>query len=596
MKKLFCSIRFQLITFMLLIAVIPVILIMTWLLKMTTETIRHEVSFAQQNSLQYIQRLVDRALSDTNHIVTNLLYDTGLQKLMYEAGQSSERFQSYQDMRQIHAKLNSLKVSNANIDSIYLVDLMNRRAFSTEQSGYIPEAYYELFGWLDLQLLTMEKPGWYVVPKALTNSMRSADSEEYLISNRKHCVYKGADLFDCYINIDRKLIDDLLLEMQTSPHTMIFMTDESMELITSLQAEEGMFEAIGQELTAQAATGYFDFSHKGDKYFCAYTVSPETHWKLFSVLPKSEIDYAVGGVRQITFVIGALSVILILLFGVYVYILFYRPVKQLITIMNKNENGQLTLTGLHHSKNEFGQIGSHFNNMLLKMESLNTRIYKQELAAKNAEIKLLQSQINPHFLYNVLDTIHWMARMNKMDEVSRMTIALSKYYRKSLNEGRTFVTVTEAVELMFCYWDIMKIRFHEELDLETDIEEGIAGCCLPKRMLQPLIENAITHGYKSQGGSKLILVTGLDLGGDIKFIVEDNGAGIPPEKLANIQEQLRDPKASDPSENFALKNIHSQIRLAFGSGYGLTLESTFGEGTTVAVTLPKLFVDHDGER
>ena len=581
------SIRFKLICFMITITVIPCTLILLLLLNRTTSVLKQEMSLSQQNSLNYILKLVDITMGEVDNVSANILFDKELQKRIDLDVGSMTPYQNYENTAYIRDSLLKLKNTNPNIDSIFLVDWKNKRGFSTETAGYTPERQFDQFGWTSLIGQTSRKSDLYLIDKNLVNYLPSSSTYagQKLLSAKRTCIYQQKELFTFYVNINKSTIDNLLAELKTTPGANVYMTDKDFHLLSST-AEYGDLK-LDEGIEGEA--GYF--IQEDDFY--VYTTSAVTGCHLISVMPMNEIDYVIRDVSVITKFILAVSVVLILFFGSYVYHLFYKPMNSLIGTMKDNESGRFTLSPLENQKDEFGEIGGHFNKMLTTVTQLNMKLYKQELLAKNARIKLLQSQINPHFLYNVLDTIHWMARMGKNDEVAKMTFALSNYYRKSLQEGREVVTISEAVELVYAYWDIIKLRFGDKMDLIVDIEQEIEDFPISKWLLQPLVENAVMHGFEQNGQKGIIIVSGVDLDRCIKLVVEDNGIGMSEKKLQSLQNDIE--KEDTSLGNFALRNIYNQLKLAYGEKGSLLIESKEGEGTTITIVIPKNEIQVKGD-
>ncbi|WP_215698509.1 sensor histidine kinase [Clostridium sp. MCC353] len=526
-------------------------------------------------------------MGEVDNVSANILFDKDLQKRIDLDVDLMTPYENYINTAYIRDSLLKLKNTNPNIDSIFLVDWKNKRGFSTETAGYTTEKQFDRFGWTSLIEQTGHKSDLYLIDKNLVNYMPSSGTYagQKLLCAKRTCIYQQNELFTFYVNIDKSTIDRLLAELKTTPGANVYLTDGDFNLLSGTTEYEDLKMDKGYE----GGAGYFT---KDDDFY-VYTTSAATGCHLISVMPMNEIDYVIRDVSVITKIILLVSVVLILFFGSYVYHLFYKPMNSLIGTMKDNESGRFTLSPLESQKDEFGEIGGHFNKMLTTVTQLNMKLYKQELLAKNARIKLLQSQINPHFLYNVLDTIHWMARMGKNDEVAKMTFALSNYYRKSLQEGREVVTISEAVELVYAYWDIIKLRFGDKMELIVDLEPEIENLLISQWLLQPLVENAVMHGFEQNGQKGVIIVSGIELERCIKLVVEDNGIGMSEKKLKILLDDIE--KEDTSLGNFALRNINNQLKLAYGENGRLLIESREGEGTTITIVIPKKTIQEKGD-
>lgn len=227
-------------------------------------------------------------------------------------------------------------------------------------------------------------------------------------------------------------------------------------------------------------------------------------------------------------------------------------------------------------------LDQSFNDMTGHITELMKKQIENERSLHRTELELLQAQINPHFLYNTLDSIAILAESDREEDVVDMITSLSTFFRNSLSEGEDIHTLRAEMAQAVSYLEIQQIRYSDILTYSMDIDENIQDCLIPKLILQPLIENALYHGIKNRRGRGLITITGKREGENILLRVHDNGAGMNAEQL----EQLQNGFYQEKQGSFGLWNVHQRIRLYCGRNYGLSFASTPGEGTTVTVTLP----------
>ena len=227
-------------------------------------------------------------------------------------------------------------------------------------------------------------------------------------------------------------------------------------------------------------------------------------------------------------------------------------------------------------------LDQSFNEMTGHITELMNKQIENERSLHRTELELLQAQINPHFLYNTLDSITILAESNREEDVVDMITSLSTFFRNSLSEGEDIHTLRAEFAQAASYLEIQQIRYSDILTYSIDVAEDIQDCLIPKLVLQPLIENALYHGIKNRRGRGLITITGGREGDNILLRVRDNGAGMNAEQLRQLQNGIYQEKQG----SFGLWNVHQRIRMYCGEDYGLTFESTPGEGTTVTVTLP----------
>lgn len=237
-------------------------------------------------------------------------------------------------------------------------------------------------------------------------------------------------------------------------------------------------------------------------------------------------------------------------------------------------------------------LDDSFNEMTGHIRTLMDKQIEDQRSLHRAELELLQAQINPHFLYNTLDSIAILAESNREEDVVNMITSLSTFFRNSLSQGEDIHTLRDETAQAASYLEIQQIRYSDILSYTIDVDEDIQDCMVPKLILQPLIENALYHGIKNRRGRGVITITGERKGENILLQVRDNGAGMSPEQLARFQ-------SGEFQENrygFGIKNVDQRIRLYCGNSYGLSFESQAGGGTVVTVTLPGNGVQPQNEK
>lgn len=259
------------------------------------------------------------------------------------------------------------------------------------------------------------------------------------------------------------------------------------------------------------------------------------------------------------------------------------------TTITKND-----LQALVTSKNvdEITELGMSFNIMIGKIRQLLDAKIKEQENLQKAELKALQAQINPHFLYNTLDTIVWMAQSNKMEQVINIVRALSSFFRIALSKGQDWITIEQEIEHVRCYLTIQKMRYRDILDYRIEVDEDILNGTILKLTLQPLVENALYHGIKNKRSGGLITIHARRAENDrVLLEIEDNGVGFTPYRLSRIKAAMDDDSTEDFSfkeSGFGLENVNKRIKLYYGKEYGLSVQSRFQEGTRVTVTIPLL--------
>lgn len=326
-------------------------------------------------------------------------------------------------------------------------------------------------------------------------------------------------------------------------------------------------------------------------------------WRVVSMIPVHELTADMNPMRKVSIIVGIGIILTMIITGSFFMNNLMRPVMGLVMDMKKVGRRDMGFRIKVRFTNEIGLLACDINRMMDEMEEMardmfNTqaRLYESELSQKQAEFSALQSQINPHFLYNTLNCISSIGLEYGSREIAQITFCMSKIFRYSIKKD-DLVQIREEVDCIQAYMKIILIRYENKFSMELDVEDRLLEMKTPKMILQPIVENSVYHGLErmDQGG-RLQIAGSIDAHGDVCFCITDTGRGMEPEELAALQVKLgmEYPKRApdgQPAKGIGLTNIHNRLRLLFGEGYGITIESRFGYGTTVTVKIPQLLND-----
>ncbi len=306
---------------------------------------------------------------------------------------------------------------------------------------------------------------------------------------------------------------------------------------------------------------------------------PSCGWDVYLYKPIHLItDAATPIVLTVAFII-MLCLILVVLIGWLLSHAVVSRIEKLQKTMQQVEGGDMGVTITSESHDEVGDLIRSFQKMLDKINALINEVYTGKLAQKEAEMRALQAQINPHFLYNSLSLINWRAIRADAPDISEMAQLLSTFYRTTLNKGKQLTSVADELKNTRSYIDIQRIMHSGQFEAIYQIEEGLGEYLMLNLLLQPLVENAIVHGLDQRpDGGGILRITAAHKKDTIVFMVEDNGVGIDPQALPNLLTQ--------DSGGYGIKNVHERIQLYYGKEFGLTLESKLSVGTRATLTIP----------
>lgn len=283
----------------------------------------------------------------------------------------------------------------------------------------------------------------------------------------------------------------------------------------------------------------------------------------------------------------------VLIFGLTLFLSYQipksitRPLKKLTEVTEQVAEGNLIVRSDVQTGDEVGVLSDSLNTMIDKINGLLEQVTKEQVCLRKAEFELLQSQINPHFLYNTLDAIIWLAEAGEQKKVVSMVRSLSEFFRTSLNRGKDIIPVKEEVLHVRSYLEIQQVRYQDILNYEIDMPEELGKYMIPKITIQPLVENALYHGIKNKRGSGTINIRGSRQDNLLVIEIEDDGIGISKERLWQVNDGIQK-KVLTGKDIYGLYNVNERIRLNFGEEYGINIESTYGEGTVVRIKLPCL--------
>lgn len=263
------------------------------------------------------------------------------------------------------------------------------------------------------------------------------------------------------------------------------------------------------------------------------------------------------------------------------------PIRHLCRAAERAGSGDFKTRAHEEKIDEIAVLNASFNRMVEEIGKLVEDIRVEELNLRAAELRLLQEQINPHFLYNTLDNIIWLAESKETEQVVSMVSALSDFFRTTLSKGKDFISVKDEEAHIKSYLQIQQFRYRDILDYEINMNEEVYDCEILKLTLQPLVENALYHGIKGKRGLGHIQVKGYIQNGLLEFQVRDDGIGMKEERLNEVRRIITgEVENTKEKGGFGLFNVNERIRLNYGREYGLRIESAYGKGTCIWVTVP----------
>ena len=370
------------------------------------------------------------------------------------------------------------------------------------------------------------------------------------------------------LDVDYQELEKYVKELSLGTNGYAFVIEKDGTIIYHPDSE--VFESVEKQMSVQDISNSPMDSMVSEDYFVHKSTIENGDWVLVGVSSFSSFKETSFKLLAIVSAVGIVS-LMICMFGIYALMRYQLlPVKQLGQVMKKVEEGDTTIRAQENGAQEFQVLAASFNQMLEKIEKLMQDEKEQEALTRVYELKALTSQINPHFLYNTLETIIWMAEFQDHKKVVEITKALSNYFRLSLNAGNELVTLQQEIEHVRQYLFIQKERYGDKLNYRIDFSEEIPPIMIPKIVIQPLVENAIYHGIKEIDRPGLIDITLLKIDEWIEICIADNGVGMSGKETSSKQ-----------LGGIGIKNVTERLKLFFGEAFTMTIDSKPNEYTKV---------------
>ena len=318
-----------------------------------------------------------------------------------------------------------------------------------------------------------------------------------------------------------------------------------------------------------------------------------TGWKLVCVMPYSIFSSKMLDIKQFVLILILLMAMMLTLINRLISVRISRPIMKLNNSVTEYEEGKESEIYIGGSR-EIRHLGRSIRKSYKQNTALMQKIVWEQTERRKSELEVLQSQINPHFLYNTLDSITWMIEGERNDEAVFMISQLARLFRISLSKGHTIISIKDELQHAQSYMNIQKVRYKNKFQISFDIAPDILDCCIVKLILQPILENAINYGVREMDDCGEIIVRGSRQKDEILLTVTDNGMGIPEEEVEFLLTDTK--RVHKKGSGVGLVNVNNRIKILFGEQYGLHIESELDEGTTVSIKIPAIIYSEENRK
>ncbi|MEK3688956.1 sensor histidine kinase [Paenibacillus sp. FSL R10-2736] len=399
----------------------------------------------------------------------------------------------------------------------------------------------------------------------------------------------GIIVFDINISLFKGIVDPVNAVTQGS--TLI--VDDKGEMMYASPDDSGggsgMLEKYTDKFLQQVngPDGHFQITLDGKEYLAVYTVSAKTGWTTMVSIPLERILSPVEKTRNAQVLTTLAIIAFALIVATFISHALTKPLKSMVRLMKQVQHGNLEVWLHPRYNDEIGMLGSHFNRMIIRVKDLLQEVKLTEKRKQKADMRALQNQINPHFIYNTLESIRMLAEGSDDPRVAKLTYLLGMQMRYGIVRSEEMVTIGQELDHTRNYLDMLQIRFPDKFSLKIDVPDALLSFPVIKLVFQPIVENAVFHGLEPKEGPGTISITGWAEGSKAVFCVEDDGVGMDEDTLRALNHTLTG-GADGEKFGIGLRNVNERLRLDYGSPYGLRVESESGQGTRVILRIENL--------
>jgi len=563
--------------------------------------------YKERNSkyMDEITTQIANTITSNCNIINNLLhtiaYNNIIQEYLMETDQSV-KFQLYENVSNL---LENMKIINKGIIDIVLIgnngntiDTYGGAHFCKQIINRIPEKggpYYSDI--IKFEGLFVKRDCFFVGIEVYSfNPNKNPNS---LIGTLFIVVDSNSLLGEN--NMDIKKIGAEIYCLDRNDNIFFGKTDDKSKNILGMVNDYYSSSYLGMESNKDSS---YNIEIFGQNYIFKVVQLPYIEGKIIGIIPQKELMKEIVRAREVQIIVSIVGIGILSIFFAMVNNNIVQPIKKLVEFMKSINTENLKMKVDLEGYNEISTMAHEFNIMLDKIEKLtqelmesNTRLYELELSKKQCEIAYLRSQINPHFLYNTLEAFKGIAAEENVPKIMEMSKALAMIFRYSI-KGDDIVPLREELKIIKAYLSIQQIRFANRFEVIYEIDENIMDCRVPRMILQPIVENAVSHGLESKMDKGHLIIGAKSYGDNVMYIwVKDDGVGMDQDMFNKIHRKLSEYKIrnnndeaktlnSDFNEGIGLVNVNNRIKLAYGEEYGITIYSSPGMGTEVIIKLP----------
>lgn len=587
-KKLF----FKILVIILITLLVPISIIGTYSYIFSEIYAEDAVINSNMNMLTHISDTLELILNEIDAISMQYSFDTNI--LQYYKNIVTSQDFNYENMSRINDLNTNIRLtitSKPYIKSVYI--------YYNNQGGYFLSSDKGL-----QNIDGISDNSWYGI---LLERAKNISAWTEIRSTYDRFTEKNTDIISIIraiplesiekqgaivVNLDTDYFNKMIKNIEKNKLKYFFVADSSGTIITGSAIKNRALPPLLLEHILQNSSGYYFGDFEGEQCLISHISSKFYNWKYITITPLSMIYSEPNRIRKITFVIIGGSLLIGTIIALALSKAFYIPVKRMVSMIKQAQTGSEIPTIEIRNKDEYDYIAYNLLQGFLNQRNLQKEVSDRALKLKEAEMLALQSQINPHFLFNTLESVNWTAikLLGDQNDISYLTSALSDLLRYSIDDPDVLVSLEEEIKHAENYIKMLSYRYRNRFDMRWDIDKSILHHKTIKLLLQPLIENAIYHGIKETNKKGHIKITGRLYADRILLCILDNGKGMARDALLNLRTSLSDTRKTQ-YDHIGVFNVNQRLRLKFGKEYGLQIRSKENWGTLVKVFIPNTQTD-----
>lgn len=566
----------------LLILLVPLVFVTLYFYNVSSKNAYSQAQFTAQKVLSQTASYLNDKLLAYKNIINVVSYDQNLQSILQMSEEYTRQSNSSWSVNLETSTGNIMYTMNSSQDigDIHLYSLEGINTFENS-SAYLALTEEEKQEWAECSKQIDEHKYLWIAPDTFSSSEKLAHTTLFkkIPSVSKLFSYVGI----ISATLENNVFDDVLSQAASTPNTTVILYNSKHQLIDSygtsdLICENNQLQQLHNQVIVQNPMSVYEISYDGQPFLAGYASIENSDWTLLILTPKSDI------LSTSSLYINQLFVVVILLFILTIPILYTTSSSMSTGIQKLNEHIMDAIQNNYKSippyqrTDEVGQLASNFNKILTQINELIAAQYRSGYELRNLELQMLQSQINPHFLYNSLDMIYWLSFSNEDKRINQLASELGKFYKLSLGHGETIVTIEDELAHIQAYTSVQNIRFDNKINLIINVPKELYPIPIIKLLLQPLVENSILHGIREKESEcGTIIIDGYMENDTVVLTVSDDGVGMSEEQVQVL--------FSPPSANtgYAIWNIDERLKLTYGPSYGLHYISSPNNGTTAEI-------------